>query len=171
MDYFELFGLPVSLKVNKAYNLKKYYQLSKEYHPDHFSLENLSAQENALMMSSEINKAKKILDHADHRLAYYLTTNNLIKPEEKYALSPVFLAEMMDINEELMELEFDKDASKLAGIKLALVEKETLLFEEVKLFFEMDELKIFDNDNLKLKDYYYKKKYLNRILERLNEMM
>ena len=171
MDYFELFGLPVSLKVNKAYNLKKYYQLSKEFHPDHFSLENSSAQENALMMSSEINKAKKILDHADHRLAYYLTANNLIKTDEKYALSPVFLAEMMDINEELMELEFDKDASKLAGIKLALVEKESLLFEEVKLFFEMDELKIFDNDSLKLIDYYYKKKYLNRILERLNEMM
>lgn len=171
MDYFELFGLPVSLKVNKAYNLKKYYQLSKEFHPDHFSLENSSAQENALMMSSEINKAKKILDHSDHRLAYYLTANNLIKTDEKYALSPFFLAEMMDINEELMELEFDKDASKLAGIKLALLEKESLLFEEVKLFFEMDELKIFDNDNLKLKDYYYKKKYLNRILERLNEMM
>jgi molecular chaperone HscB len=171
MDYFELFRLPVSLKVNKAYNLKKYYQLSKEYHPDHFSLENSSAQENALMMSSEINKAKKILDHADHRLEYFLTTNNLIKTDEKYALSPVFLAEMMDINEELMELAFDQDASKLSGIKSAILQKETLLFEEVSQFFEMDELIISDRDSIKLKDYYFKKKYLNRILERLNEMM
>jgi molecular chaperone HscB len=78
---------------------------------------------------------------------------------------------MMDINEQLMELEFDQDASKLADIQLAVMEKETLLFEEVKLFFEMEELQINDIDHLKLKDYYYKKKYLNRILERLNEMM
>jgi molecular chaperone HscB len=78
---------------------------------------------------------------------------------------------MMDINEQLMELEFDQDASKLADIQSAVMEKETLLFEEVKLFFEMEELQISDSDHLKLKDYYYKKKYLNRILERLNEMM
>jgi molecular chaperone HscB len=86
-------------------------------------------------------------------------------------LSPVFLAEMMDINEELMELAFDQDASKLSGIKSAILQKETLLFEEVSQFFEMDELIISDRDSIKLKDYYFKKKYLNRILERLNEMM
>lgn len=171
MDYFELFGLPVSLKVNKVYNIKKYYALSKEFHPDHFTLDNTGAQEKALLMTSEINKAKKILDHADQRLAYYLTQNNLIQTDEKYTLSLSFLGDMMDINEQLMELEFDQDASKLADIQSAVMEKETLLFEEVKLFFEMEELQISDSDHLKLKDYYYKKKYLNRILERLNEMM
>ncbi len=171
MDYFELFGMPVSLKVNKAYNVKKYYELSKEFHPDHFSLDNSNAQEKALMMSSEINKAKKILDHADQRLAYYLTINNILNSEEKQVLPPQFLGEMMDVNEQLMELEFDKDASQLAAIQLAVVEKETLIYEEVAVFFEMDELQITDSDKQKLKDYYYKKKYLNRILERLNEMM
>lgn len=59
MYYFELFDTPISLVVDKSALLKKYYTLSKEYHPDNFSLGNELAQEQALNMSAKINEAKK----------------------------------------------------------------------------------------------------------------
>ena len=62
MYYFELFEVPVSLKVNHAALLKKYYQLSKTYHPDNFSLQNIEAQEKALQMTTHINAAKLVLE-------------------------------------------------------------------------------------------------------------
>lgn len=171
MYYFELFETPVSLVVNKTAILKKYYELSKEYHPDNFSLEDAVFQEKALVISSEINKAKKVLDNASKRLEYILTEKNIIKADEKYALSPTFLGEMMDINEQIMELEFEKDETKLEIIKSDIKQKESELFEAVKPYFEMNPLNILENDYFILKEYYYKKKYMNRILERLNEMM
>ena len=59
MDYFELFELPVSLIVDTKDVTKRYYALSKQYHPDNFSLDNADKQAEALEMSAEINQAKK----------------------------------------------------------------------------------------------------------------
>jgi molecular chaperone HscB len=36
MNYFELFEIPVQLKVDKASLPKKYFEFSRKYHPDFF---------------------------------------------------------------------------------------------------------------------------------------
>ncbi|KXK41593.1 MAG: co-chaperone Hsc20 [Bacteroidetes bacterium OLB11] len=59
MDYFTLYNIPISLKVNKEQVQTKFYELSKKYHPDlSFRLEGLQHEE-ALNLSAEINEAKK----------------------------------------------------------------------------------------------------------------
>ena len=37
MNYFELFNLPVTLKVDKSQLAKKYFELQKQFHPDFFT--------------------------------------------------------------------------------------------------------------------------------------
>jgi molecular chaperone HscB len=35
MNYFELFEIPESMRIDKGSLRRKFYQLSREYHPDH----------------------------------------------------------------------------------------------------------------------------------------
>lgn len=168
MYYFELFGIPVSLNVNKADVLKKYYQLSKEFHPDQHSMSSSSTQEKSLDMSAVINDAKKILDNPYKRLEYILKESDTIVEDEKYTLSPQFLGDMMDLNEQLMELEFEPNEHTLTAIKNELALKEQHLYEQVKSFFESNELNLDQSELALLKDFYYKRKYLQRIAIKLN---
>ncbi len=167
MEYFELFDMPVSLVVDSKAVTKKYYELSKINHPDNFSLDDTAKQDAALEMSSKINQAKKVLSNAHARLAYILKEKEIIDPEEKYKLPPMFLGEMMDINEALMELQFEPNKETQDKITNEVKQKEEVLFEEVKAFFESDIFELNDENSLLLKDYYYKKKYLARIQEKL----
>lgn len=167
MDYFELFDLPVSLVVDKKAVTKKYYALSKKYHPDNFSLQNAAQQEEALAMSAKINEAKKMLSSSHARLAYILRQKEIVIPDEKHQLPPAFLGEMMDINEALMEIEFDPNEAAKEKIKEAVAAQSDKLLEGVKSFFEAETLEIKEENKALLKDYYYKKKYLARIEEKL----
>jgi molecular chaperone HscB len=167
MYYFDLYQIPISLKIDKSLLTKKYYELSKKYHPDHFSLSDQIAQTDSLDMSAKINEGKSILENQDKRLEYILKGNRTIVEDEKYNLLPNFLGEMMDINEQLMELEFEKNDKILSSIKFELQSKMDELFVSVEPFFEMSELNLSSEEWNLLKDYYYKKKYLNRIQEKL----
>lgn len=167
MYYFELFEIPISLKVNKSEILKKYYQLSKKYHPDNFTLENEESQVLAEKMSAQINEAKKILDDAYLRLAYILKEKNIIDADEKYTLSPMFLGEMMDINEALMDIEMNEPKSEYNQIKNKISTIENDIYQPIKKYFDMDILNVSQEEFLQLKDFYFKQKYLNRIKEKL----
>ncbi len=166
-EYFELYELLLSLKVDKSKVEEQYYALSKKFHPDNFSLNDAEMQATSLEKSAAINSAKKILMNAQHRLAYILKENKTIMPDEKYALSPAFLGEMMDINEQLMELEFEENEQIKSQLIKELEEKENELFEKVSFLFEQEQLDLNPENCTLLKDYYYKKKYIDRIKEKL----
>jgi len=167
MNYFTLFGIPVSLKVEPTALQKTYYALSREHHPDNFTLSDPAAQTEAEEMSAKINEAKNVLSDPYRRLTYILKEKKIIEDDEKYTLSPMFLGEMMDINEQLMELEVEDDTSVLARLKEDILEKDAGLDKEVSSFFEQDELTLNEAEATVLKEYYYKKKYVRRIMERL----
>ncbi|MCC6448735.1 MAG: Fe-S protein assembly co-chaperone HscB [Chitinophagaceae bacterium] len=147
----------------------KFYELSKKYHPDlSFRLEGLQHEE-ALNLSAEINEAKKTLDDSYKRLEYILKLKNIISIEEKQTLSNAFLGEMMDINEQVMELEFgDKNPIQLQKIKNEIAQKEQELKAPLAAYFEQEELMIDENGLENLKEFYFKKKYLQRILDKLH---
>ncbi|MBL7766446.1 MAG: DnaJ domain-containing protein [Chitinophagaceae bacterium] len=167
MDYFELFQLPVSLKVDKKQVEKKYYQLCREFHPDHIPQEDSAKIELALSETARIHAARTVLEDANKRLEYLLKEKGHILPDEKYSLPPAFLAEMMDLNEQLMELEFEPNEDVSKEVKQALTALEQHLSEEVKPYFEMDTFVATDNEWEMLKAYYYKRKYLQRVAEKL----
>lgn len=157
MNYFELFEMPVTLEIDPGKLAKKYFELQKKYHPDFYTQASEYEQEEALEISSQLNKALKIFRNPDETIKYVLQLKGLLEEEEKYQLPPDFLMEMMELNEELS----DESAARIASI-----EKE--LYSEVGSIIEnYNDERIREQELQKLKAYYYKKKYLKRILDRL----
>ena len=101
MNYFELFGIPVTITVDTAALAKKYFELQKQHHPDFFTQADEAAQQEALERSSDINKALKVLKNQDATIQYVLKLKGLVEEEEKYPLPPDFLMEVMELNENL----------------------------------------------------------------------
>ena len=59
MNYFEIFGLPIQLKVDKAVLPQKYFELSKKFHPDFYANATPSEQIHSLEITANLNKAYK----------------------------------------------------------------------------------------------------------------
>jgi molecular chaperone HscB len=157
MNYFELFELPISIQIDKSKLALKFFELQKKYHPDFFAKGTEHEQEQALEISSQLNKALKVLKNPDQTIKYVLQLKELLEDEEKYQLPPAFLMEMMELNEEL---------SENSGQHIQELEKQ--LYHEVQPIIEnYNDSTITRADLLKLKEYYFKKKYLQRILDRL----
>jgi molecular chaperone HscB len=157
MNHFELFGLPVGFKIDRTKLAEKYFELQKKYHPDFFTQGTEHEQEQALEISSQLNKALKIFKSDDETIKYVLQLKGLLEEEEKYQLSPAFLMEMMELNEEF---------SESSAEQINEIEKE--LYAAVQPIIEnYDDATGTTAGLLKLKEYYYKKKYLQRILDRI----
>ena len=158
MNHFELFDLPVSLKTDTSKLALTYFELQKKYHPDFFAQATEQEQEQALEISSQLNKALKILKNEDETIKYVLQLKGLLEEEEKYQLPMAFLMEMMELNEKLSA----DSAQQINAL-------ETELYSEVKPIIDSyDDAHATHTDLLKLKEYFYKKKYLQRILDRLD---
>ena len=167
MNYFELFEIPVSLMVDKKYLQDKYFELQKKYHPDFFSNESEQEQAEVLEKSSLVNKAYKTFQNDDETIKYVLQLKELLEEEEKYQLPYEFLVEMMELNEALMEV--DDSSLEETETKISQIEKH--LYDKVQNIVEYyNEDRTTNEQLLQVKDYYYKKKYLKRILERLEGM-
>ncbi len=161
MNHFELFELPISIKVDAGYLNKKYIELQKKYHPDYFTLLSEEEQLEALEKSAQINKAIKVLKSEDATIKYLLQLKGLLLEEEKYDLNADFLMEMMELNESLME--GDKDA---AVQKINQIQDE--IYKTIQtLINQYNDANVTTADLLQLKEYYYKKKYLQRLLEKI----
>jgi molecular chaperone HscB len=167
MNYFELFEIPVSLQVDKALVRRKYFELSKKYHPDYFVNTTSEDQQNALEVSALLNKGLKTFSNLDETICYVLKLKGVLEEEEKYQLSPDFLIEMMEINEELADA--DENSPGPIVQKLMNIEKE--LYEPVQNIIENYKEGITtQKELLQVKDYYFKKKYLQRLYQQLNRM-
>jgi molecular chaperone HscB len=164
MNYFELFEIPVQLKVDKSSLPLKFFAMSKKYHPDYFINESEEEQKEVLEKSAMLNKAFKTFQLPDETIKYVLQLKNLIEEEEKYQLPPDFLMEVMEINEALMELEPGDASAEIPRIESRIAELETEIYEPVKEIVEhYKEGSTTEKELLRVKEYYYKKKYLQRI--------
>lgn len=165
MNYFERYELPVSFIIDKIQLRKKFHELSRQFHPDHFSQESEAEQDDALEVSSQVNRAYKIFQNQDDTIKYVLTEKGLLEEEEKYNLSPDFLMEVMELNEQLMEAKMEEDDSSMEKIKAAIDDMQQDILTPVKNIIEgYEDGKTTEAELLQVKDYYYKKKYLKRIL-------
>ncbi len=159
MNYFELFGFPVSFSVDQTLLNKQYIALQKKFHPDFFGDASQDEKAYALEQSSLINNGYKTLKDKDLTLQYFLQMKGLIKEGEAYKLPADFLMEVMELNEMKMD----------GAEKEEIDRKAAILFEEIyaevrPLFQQYDDLRASETDLMKIKDYYYKKKYIDRLL-------
>jgi molecular chaperone HscB len=165
MNYFELFNIPVSLHPDEQLLKQKFYELSRKFHPDFFTQENEWEQAEALEKSSQVNKAYKTLTNRDETIKYVLQLKGKLETDEKYQLPPAFLMEMLELNEELQEAKSGDDQAKLSSLKASLLELENELFKPVEtIVMQYNDDCITDEDLGLIKEYYFKKKYIDRIL-------
>ena len=170
MNYFEFYELPISFNPDQAVVKQQFYALSKKYHPDFYINEDQATQDEVLELSTLNNKAFQVLKDPQKRLHYILKLKNQINEEENYALPQNFLMEMMDVNEALMDLEFEPDSSKIEDIKNQVNELEQNLAQELaNLTATFDQASVAEQDDLltAIKDFYFRNKYLWRIKESL----
>lgn len=166
MNYFEIFGIPVQLKVDKSGLSAKYFELNKKFHPDFYANAIPSEQQHALEITANLNKAFKTFQNPDETIKYVLQLKELLEEEEKYQLPPDFLMEVLEINEQLM----DADQSAVSSLQSAVDNLQSEIYEPVKKIIENYQDGITtEKDLLLVKEYYYKKKYLNRINKELSE--
>ncbi|RZM24743.1 MAG: Fe-S protein assembly co-chaperone HscB [Pedobacter sp.] len=167
MDYFEFYGLPVSFNPDAAEVKKQFYALSKKYHPDFYINESAEKQDEVLELSTLNNKAYQVLNDPQKVLPYVLELKGLVTEGEHYTLPQDFLMEMMDVNEALMDLQFDPDAEKLA-LQVAEINRiEKGMQADLDLLKQSYNTSGEADDLVKIKDLYYRTKYLYRIRESL----
>jgi molecular chaperone HscB len=167
MNYFELFEMPVSFIVDQGKLSSQYSDLQKKYHPNFFSNAGKDVQEEMPEKSSMIDKGFKILKDPDETIKYVLSLKGLLQEEEKYELPPDFLMEMMELNEGLM----DGDILNIEEVETKIFQLQKSLYHEVQHIIEgYSDDTIIAGQLLQVKDYYYKQKHLNGILERLEGM-
>lgn len=165
MTYFELFEIPVQLKVNKATLPHKYFELSRKYHPDFFANASAAEQAEALEKSALLNKAFRTFQNPDETIKYVLQLKGLLEEEEKYELPPAFLMEVLEINEAMMDADDETTREKL---KLAINNLQQDIYEPVQEIMEhYQEGATSEKELLQVKEYYYKKKYIDRIKQQL----
>lgn len=169
MNFFELYELPVSFLLDEEIVKKKFLELSRKFHPDFFVNESEAKQQEALEKSTLNTRAYQALVDFDKRMQYILELRQMIYAGERYELSPAFLMDMMDINEAMMELVQEKDGNKVAVLRKQVDERFAALYDEVR-----NELSSYREDTAdekvlkKIKDYYYRRKYLLRIQHSLD---
>lgn len=169
MTYFELYNIPVTFFPDATTIKKKFYELSRKYHPDFFSNATELEKNEVLEKSSLINKAFKILTNSDEIIKYILEIKGYIIADEKYKLPSSFLMEVMELNEQLMGAKIENNEATLTNIKSQISNFQSAIYETVQQIMEhYQENNSSKKELLQVKEYYYKKKYLNRILAGLN---
>jgi len=168
MNYFDFYGLPETFSLNDADVKKKFYQLSKQYHPDFYANEDEAKQQEILELSTLNNKAYQTLANPAKRLEYILRLHNLVSEGAKPQLPADFLIEMMDINERIMEVDSATELGSITAEVLAIEgdmneELLALTTDYVTLDDTAKESRLNDIANI-----YFRQKYLLRIKESLD---
>jgi molecular chaperone HscB len=165
MNHFELYQIPVSFHPDLALVKKRFYQLSREFHPDFFVNDAEAEKEQKLLISAQVNKAYQIFQDEQALIKYILMEKGLLVEEEKYNLPPEFLMEVMDLNELLMDAD---DPETKQQIQKSIDTLQKTIYEPVKTIITTYQEGISsEKELLQVKAYYYQKKYLDRILVEL----
>ncbi len=169
-NYFDFYSIKPSFLLEEAALKRIFYKKSKEYHPDFYTLESDEKQAEILSLSTLNNKAYKTLGDFHRRMHHILDLHGLIEEEGKANLPQMFLMEMMDVNEEIMELQMDPNPTQQEEI---LKDIQSIDDQLISSIIPMTDAYDFDDPNMDqlslIKEYYFKHKYLLRLRENLNK--
>ena len=104
-DYFELFGIPRSLNISLDDLQRRFYELSRQLHPDRFVRKPEAERQRALDMSSALNDANRSLKDPIQRAQYLLKLEGFeIGEQGSKDVPPELLEEVFELNMALEEL-------------------------------------------------------------------
>ena len=162
MNYFELFGIPVLMRVDASTLRDRYLEINKRAGDE----KNIRAD-----ISSDAHKAYKIFQHQDETIRYVLQLKGLLHEDEVYEFGPDFLAEANEIFNDLASLEVEHDPTRLDDCEAKTKSLLKEAYDTVQFIIEnYEEGTTSEKELLQVKDYYYRKKYIQRILDRIYQI-
>ena len=112
-DFYEIFGLPRSLNLSLDGLQARFYQLSRELHPDRFMREPEAERQRALDLSSALNDAYRTLRDPIKRAQYLLALEGFdIGEQRSKDVPPELLEEVFELNMALEELRGGDDSAR-----------------------------------------------------------
>jgi len=109
VQYFEAFGLEPALSIDAEDLKKRFYERSRQYHPDKFSRAPIAEQEKALEMTAILNDAFRTLRNPVSRAEYFLKEKGFELSKEA---PPELLEEVFELNMALEELKQGDDSAR-----------------------------------------------------------
>ena len=126
MRFFEALGLEPSLSVDADDLKKRFYQRSRQWHPDRFGRASAEDQAKALEMTAALNDAFRTLRDPVARAEYFLHESGM--DLSKKEVPPELLEEVFELNMALEEVR-GGDASARAQLESAELRFRTMLQE------------------------------------------
>jgi molecular chaperone HscB len=107
VDYFEVFGLPRQLRVDAEALQRRFYELSRQHHPDFHQSAAPEQQAAALEASAQLNRAYRALSDPLRRVEYLIVLEEGRETREGSDSRPraprELLEEMLEVQEALAE--------------------------------------------------------------------
>jgi molecular chaperone HscB len=112
-DYYQLLGISRRLNVSLDELQKRYYELSRQFHPDRFMQKPEAEQQRALDMSSALNDAYRTLKDPVKRAQYLLSLEGFNVGEQRSKdVPPELLEEVFELNMALEEMRSGDDSAR-----------------------------------------------------------
>lgn len=109
MRYYQALGLEPKLSLDPDDLKKRFYERSRKWHPDRFSLAGAAEQQRALDMTALLNDAFRTLRDPVTRAEYFLKQNGF---ELSKDAPPELLEEVFELNMALEELREGDDSAR-----------------------------------------------------------
>ena len=111
--YYELLGIPRSLHLSLDDLQERYYELSRQLHPDRFMQKPPTEQQRALDLSSALNDAYRTLKDPVKRAQYLLGQEGFeIGEQRSKDVPPELLEEVFELNMALEEMRSGDDSAR-----------------------------------------------------------
>jgi molecular chaperone HscB len=112
-DFYEIFGLPRSLNLSLDDLQKRFYELSRQLHPDRFMQKPEAERQRALEKSSALNDAYRTLKDPIKRAQYLLSLEGFdIGEQRSKDVPPELLEEVFELNMALEEMRGGDDSAR-----------------------------------------------------------
>ncbi|MDB5033726.1 MAG: hscB [Chlorobi bacterium] len=127
-DYFAFMGFPRRLSLDAGELQRRYFDLSRKYHPDFHTHDEEPGRQTSLEQSSVLNQAYRTLKDRNERARHLLWLEWPDLPEsEKKKIPPALLMEVMEMQEKIADAGSEVDESRKAALQGELLDIEARL--------------------------------------------
>ncbi len=139
-DYFALFELPKQFEINQTHLEDRYRQLAATYHPDKFASASSFEKRQAMVLSSTINEAYRLLKSDIDRASYLLGQCGIdADAPEHTQFAPEFLMQQMQWRETLAEAKFEENTSELDSLESEIKQEYEKLISELNQALQQEQ--------------------------------
>jgi molecular chaperone HscB len=140
-NFFQLFGLPESYRLDNSQLEQQYHALQTQVHPDKFAHLSEAERRMSMQWATRTNEAYQTLRNPIKRARYLLGLHGVDTQEETNTAMPIdFLMEQMEWREAIEEAQQSSDTGQLDNL-------EARLQHEVRLLQDLITVKIDDEHN------------------------